>query len=142
MEFLRNYLDLGVIGVLGLMSLIALAYVIERWIHYGRLRIEQYSHIESLKLDLNQGLSVIATIASNAPYVGLLGTVFGIMLTFYDMGQSGQIDTQSVMVGLALALKATALGLLVAIPAMMFYNGLVAKAEALQSRWKLMHDQA
>ena len=64
-----------------------------------------------------------------------------IELPFYDMGQSGEIDTKSVMVGLALALKATALGLLVAIPAMMFYNGLTAKAEALQSRWKILHDQ-
>lgn len=142
MEFLRNYLDIGVFGILGLMSVIALAYVIERWIQYSRIKVERYAHIESLKLDLNRGLSVIATIASNAPYVGLLGTVFGIMLTFYDMGQSGEIDTQSVMVGLALALKATALGLLVAIPAMVFYNGLTAKAEALQSRWKIMHDQA
>lgn len=142
MEFIREYLDIGVFGVLGLMSVIALAYVIERWIHYSRINIENYSHIESLKLDLNRGLAVIATIASNAPYVGLLGTVFGIMLTFYDMGQSGQIDTKSVMVGLALALKATALGLFVAIPAMMFYNGLTAKAEALQSRWKIMHDQS
>lgn len=142
MEFIREYLDIGVFGVLGLMSVIALAYVIERWIHYSRINIENYSHIESLKLDLNRGLAVIATIASNAPYVGLLGTVFGIMLTFYDMGQSGQIDTKSVMVGLALALKATALGLFVAIPAMMFYNGLTAKAEALQSRWKIMHDRS
>jgi len=61
------------------------------------------------------------------------------MLTFYDIGQTGQIDTQSVMVGLALALKATALGLFVAIPAMIFYNLLVAKAERLVSHWKLAH---
>jgi len=140
MDILKDWLDIAVFGVLGIMSVVALAYSIERLIHYGRVQVESYAHPESLKLDLNRGLPVIATIASNAPYVGLLGTVFGIMLTFYDIGQSGQIDTSSVMVGLALALKATALGLLVAIPAMMFYNGLVAKAEALMSRWKIVHE--
>ena len=139
MEFLKQYLDIGVFAVLGLMSFLALAYVIERTISYSRIRVERYKQLERLKLDLNKGLPIIATIASNAPYVGLLGTVFGIMLTFYDIGQSGQIDTKSVMVGLALALKATALGLFVAIPAMIFYNLLVAKAESLISHWKIAH---
>lgn len=142
MEFLKEYLDLGIFSVLGLMSVIALATVLERFIHYRQIRIEDFQHPESLKMDLNRGLVIIATIASNAPYVGLLGTVFGIMLTFYDIGQNGQIDTQAVMVGLALALKATALGLLVAIPSMMFYNGLVAKAEAIQSKWLVMHSRS
>lgn len=142
MEFIKQYLDITVFGVLGLMSIVALALVIERYLSYGRMRVQNYAHIESLKLDINKGLPMIATIASNAPYVGLLGTVFGIMITFYDIGQSGQIDTNSVMVGLALALKATALGLLVAIPAMFFYNLLVAKAEVLISRWKIEHQAA
>lgn len=141
MEFLKEYLDLGIFSVLGLMSVLALAYSIERWLHYRKIRISQFAQLESLKLDLRKGLAVIATIASNAPYVGLLGTVFGIMLTFYDIGQTGQIDTKAVMVGLALALKATALGLFVAIPSMIFYNGLVARAEALQSEWKIANNK-
>ena len=139
MEFIRQYLDISVFAVLGIMSFLALAYTIERAISFSRIKVERYPQLELLKLDLNKGLAVIATIASNAPYVGLLGTVFGIMITFYDIGQSGQIDTNSVMVGLALALKATALGLLVAIPAMVFYNMLVAKAERIISFWKLAH---
>lgn len=139
MEFIKHYLDVSVFAVLGGMSVLALAYAIERAISYSGIEVERYPQLELLKLELNKGLPVIATIASNAPYVGLLGTVFGIMLTFYDIGQSGQIDTNSVMVGLALALKATALGLLVAIPAMIFYNMLVAKAERLISFWKLAH---
>ncbi len=137
MEFIRQYLDAGIFSILGLMSFLALAYSIERTLHYRKIRLEDYPQLESLKLDLSKGLPVIATVASNAPYVGLLGTVFGIMLTFYDIGQGGQIDTKTVMVGLALALKATALGLFVAIPSMIFYNALVAKAEALQSKWKI-----
>ena len=139
MEILKQYLDISVFAVLGLMSFLALAYVIERAISYSRIKVERYQQLEQLKLELNKGLPIIATVASNAPYVGLLGTVFGIMLTFYDIGQSGQIDTNSVMVGLSLALKATALGLLVAIPAMVFYNLLVAKAERLISHWKIAH---
>jgi len=140
MEFIKQYLDISVFTVLGIMSFLALAYVIERSFSYSRIKVERYKNLERLKLDLNKGLPVIATIASNAPYVGLLGTVFGIMITFYDIGQSGQIDTNSVMVGLALALKATALGLFVAIPAMVFYNLLVARAERLVSLWKIAHN--
>lgn len=139
MEFIREYLDLGIFAVLGLMSVLALAYSIERALHYRKVSVQHFEQLESLKLDLNKGLTPIATIASNAPYVGLLGTVFGIMLTFYDIGQSGQIDTQAVMVGLALALKATALGLFVAIPSMIFYNLLTARAEVLMSEWKIAH---
>jgi len=137
MEILKQYLDISVFAVLGLMSILALAYAIERMISYQRIKVERFDQLEQLKIELNKGLPIIATIASNAPYVGLLGTVFGIMLTFYDIGNTGQIDTSSVMVGLSLALKATALGLLVAIPAMIFYNLLVAKAERLISQWKI-----
>lgn len=139
MEFIREYLDLGIFTVLGLMSILALAYTIERALHYRKVSVQNFEQLESLKIDLNKGLTPIATIASNAPYVGLLGTVFGIMLTFYDIGQSGQIDTQAVMVGLALALKATALGLFVAIPSMVFFNVLTARAEVLLSEWKIAH---
>lgn len=124
------------------MSFLALTYAIERLISYRRIRVKHYKQLEQLRIELNKGLPVIATIASNAPYVGLLGTVFGIMLTFYDIGQNGQIDTNSVMVSLSLALKATALGLLVAIPSMIFYNLLVAKAEHLISQWKIVHHVA
>lgn len=140
MELLKQYLDLGVLSILGLMSFIAMALTIERYIHYSRINVSRFDHPESLRIDLNRGLTPIASVASNAPYVGLLGTVFGIMLTFYDIGQAGQIDTQAVMVGLSLALKATALGLLVAIPSMIFYNALTARAEVLMSRWKIAKD--
>ncbi|MFK8079757.1 MAG: TonB-system energizer ExbB [Granulosicoccus sp.] len=139
MDMLGQYLDISVFTVLGLMSMLAMAYAVERLISYKRINVVDYEQLEQLKLELNKGLPVIATVASNAPYVGLLGTVFGIMLTFYDIGQSGQIDTHAVMVGLSLALKATALGLLVAIPSMIFYNLLVARAERLISEWKIDH---
>lgn len=139
MDFIREYLDITIFAVLGIMSVLALAYTVERALHYRSISVRDFDQLESLKLDLSKGLTMIATIGSNAPYVGLLGTVFGIMLTFYDIGQSGQIDTKAVMVGLALALKATAMGLFVAIPSMVFYNALAARAEALQSEWLIAH---
>ena len=88
-----------------------------------------------LEIALTNNLTTISTIGANAPYVGLLGTVLGIMITFYDIGQGGKIDANTVMLGLALALKATAAGLLVAIPSIMFYNGLLRKVEVLKSLW-------
>lgn len=134
-ELIANYLDISVFAVLGAMSVISLAVIIERLFFYRAIKIQRYSMLESLKLDLHRGLSTIAIVASNAPYVGLLGTVFGIMLTFYDIGQTGQVDVNTVMVGLALALKATALGLAVAIPSMIFYNVLLAKSERMVAHW-------
>jgi biopolymer transport protein ExbB len=137
MEFLKHYLDLAVFLTLGAMSLLALARCFERLIFFSRVQVRRYRDRESLKLDLGHGLITIASVASNAPYVGLLGTVFGIMITFHDIGLSGQIEATTVMFGLALALKATALGLVVAIPAMIFYNALTTKAEQLLSLWTI-----
>jgi len=71
------------------------------------------------------------------PYIGLLGTVIGIMLTFYDMGQSGNISVQTIMTGLALALRSTAGGILVALPAVMFYNALLRKVNVVMTEWKI-----
>ena len=135
MEFLKANLDLGVIGVLGFMSFLTDAFVIERYLHLARIDLAAYDHLEDLELDLTRHLTVIASVGANAPYVGLLGTVFGILITFYDIGHGGTLDTAAVMVGLALALKATALGLLVAIPSIVFYNALLRRVEVLKVRW-------
>jgi len=76
-------------------------------------------------------------VGSNAPYIGLLGTVLGILITFYDLGQGGAMDARSIMLGLALALKATAGGLVVAIPSMLFYNALLRRVDVLKARWEV-----
>jgi len=136
-ELIKIYLDVTVFTLLGVMSVVAVALAFDRCVRYSRIRFGAHSSQESLRLDLQKGLPMIATIASNAPYVGLLGTVFGIMITFHDIGQSGVVDVTTVMVGLALALKATALGLFVAIPSMFFYNLLVARMEALLLQWTI-----
>jgi biopolymer transport protein ExbB len=140
MEFLQANLDYLVLGTLGLMSFIMLALVIERYLYLKRVKIQQFDHIETLKIDLTRNLTTISSIGSNAPYVGLLGTVMGILMTFYTMGQGGKIDVNTIMLGLALALKATAAGLLVAIPAIMFYNGLLREVDVLTARWQAWKD--
>jgi biopolymer transport protein ExbB len=104
---------------------------------YGSIRIGDYETKEELELDLGNNVSTIATIGSNAPYVGLLGTVLGIMITFYTLGDVGAVDPKKIMTGLALALKATAMGLVVAIPAIVFYNILLRKMERLLAQWDI-----
>ncbi len=137
MEWLKLVVDYGVIGLLLAMSVIAVAVAIERRLYYGRVSPDAFADKKSLELALTRKLHILATIASNAPYIGLLGTVLGIMLTFYTMGRDGFMDTGKIMVGLALAMKATAVGLLVAIPILTFYNFLVRRAKELIFKWEI-----
>ena len=139
MQYLKDYLDYAVLGVLGVMSFLMLALAMERYLYLRRVDLDLFEDAEELNLALTQNLTSIATIGSNAPYVGLLGTVLGILVSFHDMGQGGAIETGTIMLGLALALKATALGLVVAIPSIVFYNGLLRRVEVLQARWRRLN---
>jgi biopolymer transport protein ExbB len=138
MDWLHQLIDYGVLGLLILLSVIALALALERVFVYRATRIETFSDRKELELHLTHKLHLIATIGANAPYIGLLGTVLGIMLTFYDIGAAG-FDTTKIMTGLALALKATALGLLVAIPAVTLYNLLLRRCKVLLMHWDIRH---
>ncbi len=71
---------------------------------------------------LDRGLIVLGTVGSNAPFIGLLGTVLGIIKAFHDLAFNAQGGPSVVMGGIAEALVATAVGLLVAIPAVVFFN--------------------
>ena len=136
MNELHNIVDYGVLGLLLLLSVAAVALALERFLVYRAVRIETFADRRELELHLTHKLHLIATIGANAPYIGLLGTVLGIMLTFYDIGTAG-FDTTKIMQGLALALKATALGLLVAIPAVTLYNLLLRKCKVLLMQWDI-----
>ncbi|MFU2088884.1 TonB-system energizer ExbB [Avibacterium avium] len=140
--FLQHYVDYIILGLLGLMSFIMVWFVIERFLFLSRVDVSRYTNIHELDIDLNRNLTIISTIGSNAPYVGLLGTVIGILLTFYELGNSGgDIDAAAIMLNLSLALKATAVGILVAIPSMVFYNGLLRKVEVNRLKWKALNGQ-
>jgi biopolymer transport protein ExbB/biopolymer transport protein TolQ len=79
--------------------------------------------------DLKKGVTALATIGSTAPFVGLLGTVIGVINAFVGIGATGTGSIGAVSVGIAEALIETALGLFVAIPAVWFYNYLQNRIE-------------
>jgi len=137
MEQYKNILDIVIFITLGLMSILSIGVGIERTMFYKKISLEEYNDKKELEIDLGNNLTIISTIASNAPYVGLLGTVFGIILTFFAIGTNGLSDSGAIMTGLALALKATAFGLVVAIPSIVFHNYLVRKMEVLMIRWDI-----
>ncbi|MDX1295939.1 MAG: TonB-system energizer ExbB [Sulfurimonadaceae bacterium] len=140
LQYAEEAIDYGVMGILIVMSIVSLWLFIERLMYYKSVRYETYENKDQLELDLSDHLGTIAAIGSNAPYVGLLGTVLGIMVTFYTLGDTGAVDTKQIMTGLALALKATAMGLVVAIPAIVFYTVLMRKAERIATLWDI-HNQ-
>jgi biopolymer transport protein ExbB len=74
------------------------------------------------KTKLERGLIVIGTTGSNAPFIGLFGTVLGIIKAFHDLSLETTDGAASVMSGISEALVATAIGLMVAIPAVVLYN--------------------
>lgn len=139
MDYLKGLIDYGIIGLLIVMSLISVAIAVERYLVYRQTRLSDFPDRRELEIYLTARLHLIATIGSNAPYIGLLGTVLGIMLTFYTMGVDGFMDTKKIMVGLALALKATAIGLVVAIPAVALYNLLLRRVKVMLLRWDIEH---
>lgn len=81
--------------------------------------------------DLQKGLPVLATVGSTAPFVGLFGTVWGIMNAFIEIAEQQNTNLAVVAPGIAEALLATGLGLLAAIPAVIFYNKLSADSDRI-----------
>jgi len=84
-----------------------------------------------LQAELKRGMGILATVGSTAPFVGLLGTTMGIVNSFTGMAESGSGGLAAVSAGIAEALITTAFGLLVAIPAVWFYNYFQTKMENL-----------
>ena len=89
--------------------------------HVGR------SYLISRRAELERGLPVLATLGANAPFVGLFGTVLGIIQAFGELAQTSQQASTAVMASLAEALVATAVGLFVAIPAVVAFNAFSQK---------------
>jgi biopolymer transport protein ExbB len=140
MDALKYAVDYGVIGLLLVLSLWSVAVAVERWLFYRRVDLTQYSNAQLLEITLTRRLVIIGTVAANAPYIGLLGTVLGIMLTFHTMGTSGTMAVNTIMIGLSLALKATAVGLLVAIPCVVMNNVLRRRVAELLTQYKAQHE--
>lgn len=90
---------------------------------------------------LQKGLPVLATVGSTAPFVGLFGTVWGIMNAFIEIAESQTTNLAVVAPGIAEALLATGLGLMAAIPAVIFYNKLSADSDRVVSGYEAFADE-
>jgi biopolymer transport protein TolQ len=98
----------------------------------AKAQMEVAVNRETLRLE--SGLSTLAIIASSAPFIGLLGTVIGIMNSFRDIAARGETNLTVVAPGIAEALFATGLGLGAAIPALIFYNKFSGDISSLSER--------
>ena len=91
--------------------------------------------------ELQSGLTVLATVGSSAPFIGLFGTVVGIMNAFVEIAEQQNTNLAVVAPGIAEALLATALGLLAAIPAVIFYNKLSADSDRIIAGYEAFSDE-
>ncbi|MEL7345422.1 MAG: protein TolQ [Pseudomonadota bacterium] len=91
--------------------------------------------------NLGRGLSLLATIGSTAPFIGLFGTVWGIMNAFIEIAEQQNTNLAVVAPGIAEALLATGLGLLAAIPAVIFYNKLAADNDRIVAGYEAFADE-
>lgn len=91
--------------------------------------------------DLQKGLTVLATVGSAAPFIGLFGTVIGIMNAFIEIAEQQNTNLAVVAPGIAEALLATGLGLLAAIPAVIFYNKLSSDSDGIIGGYEAFSDE-
>ena len=90
------------------------------------------SAIREQRLELDQGSAFLGTVGNNAPFVGLLGTVLGVVDAFQELGDTSGAAIGSVMSGISQALIATALGIAVALPAVVAYNFFTKRANDIE----------
>ncbi|MCE8005904.1 protein TolQ [Aestuariivita sp.] len=91
--------------------------------------------------ELQKGLPILATVGSTAPFIGLFGTVWGIMNAFIEIAEQQNTNLAVVAPGIAEALLATGLGLLAAIPAVIFYNKLSADSDRIVAGYEAFADE-
>ena len=94
------------------------------------------SELSRVKGELERGMNLLGTLGNNAPFVGLLGTVLGVIISFHALGEAGQ-NTQAmggVMAGISEALVATGVGLFVALPAVVAYNAIQKRIGEVESQ--------
>jgi biopolymer transport protein ExbB len=122
----------------------------------GRLLVQATEHLDWPKADtedalqtrarheivrLERGLVVLEIIVGIAPLLGLVGTIVGMMTAFGDVGQASQIDAAKLAQGIALILRATLMGLLIAIPSLIFWSYYSKKVEMLAVEMETLCDE-
>lgn len=144
-EKLLSFALLGidpVLWVLVAMSVIAVGVMIERALVFAQIE-KTYQTIDyyTLRLSLEARIGILATFGNNAPFIGLFGTVLGIIQAFHTIGSSNSFDVQPIMQGISEALIATATGLFVAIPCVIAYNYFLRRLKVvLTQKEALLHE--
>lgn len=138
MNLTEQFLKIALIGgdpvlyILILMSIVMVAIIVERYITIRTIEANLLSYEPlTLKLLLEKRLGILATFGNNAPFIGLFGTVLGVIKAFHSLGTSTEFGVRVVMTGISEALVATAMGLFVAIPSVIAYNYFVRKIKTL-----------
>lgn len=121
-----------VLWLLVAMSFIAVSVIIERALVFHLAQKEYLSmDVYSLRLLLEKRLGILATFGNNAPFIGLFGTVLGVIQAFHIIGSKHSFDVGPIMQGVSEALIATATGLFVAIPCVIAYNYFVKRLKMM-----------
>ncbi len=127
------------IGGMEARVLIAGLEVSGRGVESAQKAMEGTATAERLRME--RGLAFIATVGSNAPFLGLFGTVLGIIKAFHDLAKDMASASGAVMAGISEALVSTAVGLLVAIPAVVLYNLLMRTVKSRLAVSESLADQ-
>jgi len=135
---IEKLLGIAVIGInpvlwllLG-MSTVSLFVIVERLLAFHALEADTAAYPEAqLRLKLEKRLGILATFGNNAPFIGLFGTVLGVINAFHTLGADATFGVNAVMGGISEALVATATGLFVAIPSVMAYNYFVRRIKTV-----------
>ena len=117
-----------VLWVLICMSVVSFGVIVERVLVFAYVKnnLQNLNRAE-LRILLEKRLGILATFGNNAPFIGLFGTVLGIINAFHSLSRGSEFGVNAVMGGISEALVATAAGLFVAIPSVIAYNYFVRK---------------
>ncbi len=137
----EKLLGIAIIGVdpvlwlLLCMSVVALFVAVERALAFRTLEAHAGELSEAaLRLGLEKRLGILATFGNNAPFIGLFGTVLGVIDAFHTLGLDASFGVNAVMGGISEALVATATGLFVAIPSVIAYNYFIRRIKTVLLR--------
>lgn len=121
-----------VLWVLIAMSVISFGIIVERVLAFGYIKNDlQNLSGAKIRILLEKRLGILATFGNNAPFIGLFGTVLGIINAFHTLSKGSEFGVNAVMGGISEALVATATGLFVAIPSVIAYNYFVRKIKMI-----------
>ncbi|ADR35282.1 MotA/TolQ/ExbB proton channel (plasmid) [Sulfuricurvum kujiense DSM 16994] len=138
---IKALIEYGVMTIL-LASLGAIIYLsIDRFSNFRFIvgQLMKFGNKTELEIELNRKMTLIYSISSNAVYIGLLGTVLGVMVTLSQIGSANQ---SGLIAALSLPLISTAASLVVAIIGTFFFNALQNEIDVVRMKWDVVHGHA